>query len=83
MNNCGCNSGRAGWHQNWRAPLRNALDWLRDQMVPLFRITRTRIRARPVGSTQRLHYVILDRSPKNLEKFLCGTAPANSTITRK
>lgn len=26
---CGCNSG-VNWHQKWREPLRNALDWLRD-----------------------------------------------------
>lgn len=30
--NCGCNSGgKPTWHQRWRAPLRDALDWLRDE----------------------------------------------------
>lgn len=29
---CGCNTGRQGWHQRWRAPLRKALDWLRDEV---------------------------------------------------
>src|SRR5215467_11306966 len=37
MNDCGCNSGgHAGWNQGWRAPLRQALDWLRDEIAPLF-----------------------------------------------
>jgi hypothetical protein len=30
---CGCNSGgRPGWKQHWRRPLRDALEWLRDQI---------------------------------------------------
>ncbi|HEX3940410.1 MAG TPA: DUF3536 domain-containing protein [Acidobacteriaceae bacterium] len=32
---CGCNGGRQGWNQRWRAPLREALDWLRDHVAPL------------------------------------------------
>lgn len=32
-NNCGCNSGlNPEWHQNWRAPLRHSLDFLRDTL---------------------------------------------------
>ncbi|HET8916453.1 MAG TPA: glycoside hydrolase, partial [Candidatus Binatia bacterium] len=31
--NCGCNSGgRPGWNQEWRTPLRGALDTLRDSL---------------------------------------------------
>ncbi len=34
---CGCNSGmRSGWSQAWRAPLREALDWLRDTLAPQY-----------------------------------------------
>ncbi|TAN23928.1 MAG: DUF3536 domain-containing protein [Acidobacteria bacterium] len=31
---CGCNCGsHPGWRQGWRAPLRDALDWLRDELA--------------------------------------------------
>ena len=31
---CGCNSGgHPGWNQKWRKPLRDSLNWLRDQAV--------------------------------------------------
>jgi alpha-amylase/alpha-mannosidase (GH57 family) len=33
--NCGCNGGKPGWNQEWRAPLREALDFLRDAVAPL------------------------------------------------
>jgi hypothetical protein len=35
-NDCGCNSGGHPWNQQWRAPLRAALDWLRDKLAPIF-----------------------------------------------
>ena len=34
-NDCGCGGG-GGWQQKWRAPLRNALDWLRDRLSVIF-----------------------------------------------
>ncbi len=33
--NCGCNGGKAGLNQEWRGPLRAALDFLRDTTAPL------------------------------------------------
>ncbi len=32
---CGCNGGKPGWNQQWRKPLRDALDFLRDSIAPL------------------------------------------------
>ncbi len=35
--NCGCNSGgHPGWTQAWREPLRNALNWLRDELSAIY-----------------------------------------------
>ncbi|MCM8813081.1 MAG: DUF3536 domain-containing protein [Candidatus Omnitrophica bacterium] len=34
---CGCHTGgRQGWTQAWRQPLRETLDWLRDELAHLF-----------------------------------------------
>jgi alpha-amylase/alpha-mannosidase (GH57 family) len=34
---CGCHTGgHPGWTQSWRAPLRQAFDWLRDELAPLW-----------------------------------------------
>ncbi len=36
-NDCGCNTGmNPKWNQQWRKPLREAMDWLRDQAIILF-----------------------------------------------
>ena len=35
--NCGCNTGgHPDWNQQWRAPLRKALNWLRDSLGRIF-----------------------------------------------
>lgn len=35
--NCGCNSGgRPDWNQEWRGPLRDSLDWLRDELAKVY-----------------------------------------------
>lgn len=35
QDDCGCGGG-GGWHQQWRRPLRDALDWLRDQLIQVY-----------------------------------------------
>jgi alpha-amylase/alpha-mannosidase (GH57 family) len=68
--NCGCNSGgHPGWNQEWRAPLREALDWLRDELGP-------RCEAKSQGLLKDLwaarnDYIeaVLDRSDESLQRF--------------
>lgn len=68
---CGCNSGgRPGWGQHWRAPLRAALDWLRDTLAPPFEGLGRRLLHDPWAARDDYISVILDRSPANVEAFL-------------
>ena len=68
--NCGCNSGGHGdWNQEWREPLRQALDWLRDEIAPCYEQTASRYLKDPWAARNDYIGVILDRSPESLERF--------------
>jgi alpha-amylase/alpha-mannosidase (GH57 family) len=68
--NCGCNSGGHGdWNQEWRAPLRAALDWLRDQIATCYETTCARYFKDPWAARNDYIHVILDRSPESQERF--------------
>ncbi len=67
---CGCNSGgHSGWNQAWRAPLRKALDWLRDTLAPAYAHKARLFLKDPWKARNEYIRLILDRSPENLEKF--------------
>jgi alpha-amylase/alpha-mannosidase (GH57 family) len=68
--NCGCSSGRDGWNQAWRAPLRQALDWLRDQLVLRYEVGAAKLLKDPWLARDDYISVILDRSPANTNQFL-------------
>ncbi len=73
--NCGCNSGGHGdWNQNWRSPLRNALDWLRDQLAPAFEQKGKELLKDPWNARNDYISVILNRSEENVETFLARHA---------
>src|SRR5262249_44768595 len=68
--NCGCNSGRAGWNQEWRRPLREGLDWLRDAVTPAYEALASRYLRDPWAARDASIRIILDRSPENIDRFL-------------
>jgi len=71
MENCGDSSGgHPGWSQEWRAPLREALDWLRDELIPLFDGAGREIFHDAWRARDEYIDVILDRSPASVESFL-------------
>ncbi|MGC8489827.1 MAG: DUF3536 domain-containing protein, partial [Clostridia bacterium] len=68
---CGCNSGgRPGWGQSWRAPLREALDRLRDALVPRFESMARDLLLDPWAARDDYIHVILDRSGLSRASFL-------------
>ncbi len=69
--NCGCHSGQhPGWSQAWRAPLRNALNWLRNTLAPLYEEYGDRYLKDPWAARDDYITVILDRRPENVDRFL-------------
>jgi len=67
---CGCNSGgHGGWNQSWREPLRNAFDWLRDQLATRFETQAGSLLKDPWTARDEYINVILDRSPDNIHAF--------------
>ena len=66
---CGCNT-RADWQQRWRGPLREALDWLRDQVDAFYEARASAFLKDPWEARDAYIEVILDRSPEGLATWL-------------
>jgi hypothetical protein len=72
---CGCNSGgKPGWNQSWRAPLRKALDHLRDSLVEPYESKASEFLLNPWQARDDYINLVLDRSEASLKKFLTGHA---------
>jgi hypothetical protein len=68
---CGCNnSAPPDWNQQWRAPLRQALDWLRDQCAAIFEEQGRALLHDPWQARDDYIDVVLDRSDENVERFI-------------
>jgi len=68
---CGCHSGmRSDWNQKWRKPLRDALDWLRDEMTPFYEMRMSQFVSDPWSLRDEYIAVILKRSRSTMDEFL-------------
>jgi alpha-amylase/alpha-mannosidase (GH57 family) len=84
---CGCSiGGHPGWNQAWRAPLRQALDALRDELAPLYEQAAGELFESPWGARDEYIGVVLDRSPATADDFLArharGQAPCGERRVR-
>ena len=69
--NCGCSSGgNPGWHQRWRAPLRAALDLLRDRLAPLYEQATSTLLIDPWQARDAYVEVIFDGKQDVRDRFL-------------
>src|SRR5579864_9735405 len=71
---CGCNSGGHSWNQQWRAPLRAALDLLRDKLTPIFESRLKEYVRDPWTARDDYIRVILDRSEETRKAFFTDHA---------
>lgn len=69
QSDCGCGGG-GGWQQKWRRPLRDSLDWLRDQLVKVFEEQGSKLFRDPWQARDQYIQVMLDRSPAQITRFL-------------
>lgn len=67
---CGCNTGgNEDWNQEWRAPLREAFDWLREELIELYEAQMQEFTDAPWDVRNAYIQVVLDRDPENVENF--------------
>ena len=69
QDNCGCGGG-GSWHQKWRRPLRDTLDWLRDELSEIYEDTGRKFFRDPWLARDEYIQVIRDRSPDSIRSFL-------------
>ena len=67
--NCGCGN-ESGYHQKWRAPLRESLNWLRDQVSTVYEEQMKEYKVDPWKLRDEYIQVILNRNPDFVDRFL-------------
>jgi len=69
--NCGCTTGsRDGWTQEWRAPLRQALDWLRNKLIPIYEGEADKLIKDPWEARNDYIEVLLKRTNTRVRDFI-------------
>jgi len=81
---CGCHSGQHNdWNQAWRAPLREAMDWLRDELELVFADHTGKYLTDPWRARNEYIKVILNRSPENVDEYFKQQASRELTAQEK
>jgi alpha-amylase/alpha-mannosidase (GH57 family) len=83
-NDCGCHTGlNPGSTQAWRAPLREAMDWLKDKVISLYKNEMVRF-VRDIWAVRNEYiHVVLNRSENNVGSFFSMNFGSDLTKTEK
>jgi len=81
---CGCSTGvHPSWTQKWRAPLREAMDWLRDRLDSVYQDRMSALTDDPWKAREDYIGVVLDRSRENVEAFFRGHTSSALSLEKK
>ena len=69
QDDCGCGGG-GEWHQKWRRPLRDSLNWLRDRLIEVYESIGSQLFRDPWLARDEYIEAILDRSCETVDRFL-------------
>jgi alpha-amylase/alpha-mannosidase (GH57 family) len=82
QDDCGCGGGGV-WHQQWRRPLRDTLNWLRDQLIKVYEDTGAKFFQDSWKARDEYIQVVGDRSLTNINRFLAEHQTHKLTATEK
>lgn len=69
--NCGCHSGgKPEWNQEWRKPLRESLDWLRDELAIIFEREASKYLKDPWAARNDYIKIVVKRNDSAVKRFL-------------
>ncbi|MBW4469773.1 MAG: DUF3536 domain-containing protein [Stenomitos rutilans HA7619-LM2] len=82
QHDCGCGGGGL-WNQQWRRPLRDALDWLRDQLAKVYEEAGRKLFCDPWLARDEYIQVVRDRSLANLTRFFTQHQTHKLTVSER
>ena len=81
---CGCSTGlHPGWTQKWRAPLREAMDWIRARLASVYQDRMSALTEDPWKAREDYIDVVLDRSRENVEAFFRSHMSSALSLDKK
>lgn len=82
--NCGCSTGvNPQWNQEWRRSLREAMDWLRDNLARIYEEQMGNYFGDPWMARDEYIGIILDRSKEKIEQFMSRHGHRELTLKDK